>query len=248
MQIKERAIILFHGYATDINDLIVLKEELKKRYNYVHLENLPGHGEESIKEFNAIDTMIYCRDVCKKVFAKYYYVDIIGFSMGGAIATYLATQFNFNKIVLLAPANKYLNLRMGISRINILVEYLASSKDSIKERGKITQEFDNVVENDKKALDIAIKQLVPNYTIKSLTTFRTIIDYCNYHLDKKKIDTQTLLIWGEMDQIVPQKVIKYLSNYFTNMDVHILKDISHLMLHSSNYKEVSDIIYDFLDK
>ena len=247
MQVKERAIILLHGYATDKSDLICLKEELRKRYNYVHLENLPGHGEEDIKDFNAIDTMIYCRELCMKIFAKYYTVDIIGFSMGGAIATYLASQFNFNKVILLAPANKYLNFNIGISRINVLLEYLVSSKDSVQDQNEIKENFNTVVENDKKSLNLAFKQLLPNYTVHSLVAFRTIIDFCNLHLKNKVIDSKTLLIWGELDQLVPKKVIKYLTPIFPNLKVEILKDMSHLMLHSENRDEVSKLIYDFID-
>ena len=49
----------------------LLYKELEKRYDYVHLENLTGHGDESIKEFNAIDTSIYCREQCMKLFKEY---------------------------------------------------------------------------------------------------------------------------------------------------------------------------------
>lgn len=246
MQIK-KAIILLHGYATDKYDLMSIKDELEKRYDYVHLENLPGHGDESIKEFNAIDTIIYCREQCMKLFKEYYVVDILGFSMGGAIATYLATQFEFNHIILLAPANKYLNLNTGFSRINILFEYLSKSKDNLQNKENIERKFDYVVKNDKKSFDIALKQLLPNYTLHSLRAFRTIIDYCDYNLKNKVINTKTLLIWGSVDQLVPKKVIKFLLPHFPNMEVNIMDGISHLMLRSENYNDINQIILNFID-
>ena len=245
--LKERAIILLHGYATDKSDLIVLKEELKKRYSYVCLENLPGHGEESIKNFNAIDTMIYVRELCQRTFKRFEHVDIIGFSMGGAIATYLANQFEFEHIVLLAPANKYLNFNIGPARINLFFEYLASRYDQKESAELEKQKFDIAVKNEKISLKMAINQLLPNYTIHSLTEFKTIIDYCNSHIKGHVCNSKTCLIWGELDQLVPQKVIKYLTPIFPNIETHILPDMSHLMLHSANYKEVSEIIYNFLD-
>ena len=245
--LKERAIILIHGYATDKNDLMPLKEELKKRYNYVHLENLPGHGDQSIKDFNAIDTMIYCRETTARIFSRYEHVDIIGFSMGGAIATYLASVFNFDRVILLAPANKYLNFSMGHTRLEVLLEYLASRHDNKEHYENNKRQFDVILNNDKKSLKMGLEQLLPNYTLHSLIEFRTIIDYVNYHLHNKVIDTKTLLVWGELDQLVPQKVIKFLKPIFPNMKDVILKDMSHLMLHSDNRQEVCDIIYNFID-
>ena len=245
--LKERAIILLHGYATNIDDLIVLKEELRKNYSYVCLQNLPGHGEEDIKKFNAIDTMIYVRDLCKKVFDKFEHVDIIGFSMGGAIATYLATIFEFEHVILLSPANKYLNFNIGPSRVSLFLEYLASRYDKKDAAQAEKDKFDIVLKNDKKSLKLALNQLLPNYTIHSLKEFKEIIDYCNAHIKGKVCNTKTCLIWGEMDQLVPQKVIKYLRPIFPKMEEHILKDMSHLMLHSDNYEEVTKIIYEFLN-
>ena len=245
--LKERAIILLHGYATDKNDLLVLKEELRKHYSYVCLHNLPGHGDESIKEFNAIDTMIYVRDLCKRTFERFEHVDIIGFSMGGAITTYLATIFEFDHVILLSPANKYLNFNIAPSRVTLFFEYLASryDKNDVAEAEK--KKFDTIVKNDKKSLKLAINQLLPNYTIHSLKEFKEIIDYCNAHIKGKVCNSKTLLIWGEMDQLVPQKVIKYLQPIFPNMEHYILKDMSHLMLYSDNYEEVTKIIYNFLN-
>ena len=108
----KRAILIIHGFAGGTYD----EEELA---NYLELNRefdvfqftLPGHD----KNLSKIDRVEWINASEKKVewlikngYNKIY---LIGHSMGGVIATYLATKYKeVKKLVLAAPAFQYLNV------------------------------------------------------------------------------------------------------------------------------------------
>ena len=110
-----KAILLIHGFATDIDDFYNIIPDLTKRYDYIELKNLPGHGKNSnLKQFDVEKTFACVEESAQKLLARFDEVDVIGFSMGGSLAAYLASKYHFNKIVLLAPANNYINWKLGL--------------------------------------------------------------------------------------------------------------------------------------
>ena len=149
----KKAVILIHGYATDKTDFAPLIPYLEGIYDYVCARNLQGHGldtKDHLLNFNAIDTIKNVDSWAEEMFKNYDRVDIIGFSMGGALSTYLATKHRFGKVVLLAPANKYINGAVGFSRTKLYFDYLKtriSGKDA-----KQIEIHKEVIEDDKQGL------------------------------------------------------------------------------------------------
>ncbi|MBQ3042748.1 MAG: alpha/beta hydrolase, partial [Clostridia bacterium] len=47
------------------------------------------------------------------------------------------------------------------------------------------------------------------------------------------IDTPILVIWGELDELVPQASLDFLSKQFVNMQTIIYKDVGHLLMLSN---------------
>ena len=105
---KNNVIVLFHGFSTDKHDFDPIIPVLEKQYDDVICENLPGHDVKGLNGFTCVATMQYVDDLMHKLEKEYEQIDVMGFSMGGAIATYVASNFKVNKVVLLAPANIYL--------------------------------------------------------------------------------------------------------------------------------------------
>lgn len=246
----KKAILLIHGYVTDKDDFAPLMRYLPALYDHIESPNLPGHGLERadhLKDFNAIDTIKKIDEIAKKLFEEYDCVDVVGFSMGGALTTYLSTMHNFNRIVLLAPANKYINGTVGFTKTKHYFEYL---KERIhKEKNcKMKELRENILKDNSLAMNMAFKKLLPCYTPKSLTNFMQIIDYCNYKLDGKKIKTPTLLLWGDIDQLVPRSSARFIKTHFENITIKELKGVSHLMLNSKNNKTLVEMILHFLMK
>ena len=250
-----KAILLIHGFLTDYRDFDNLVPRLKEQYDYIHLLVIPGHKglDSDVIDYNRFtfdETFKLIRATMEYLLSKYDIVDVIGFSMGGALATYLANKYDFNKLVLLAPANKFFNFSLPINRLSYFVRTVIErmnskrlTKDEIK---VIDQELGNVRIDDVKSLQIAFHRLIPNYNIHTLTTFIRIINECNININE--IKNPTLLIWGELDQLVPKKSVNELYQKITNENKKIIiyKDISHLMLNSKNSLKIIEEILVFL--
>lgn len=245
----KKAVILIHGYATDKTDFAPLIPYLEGIYDYVCARNIQGHGldtKDHLLNFNAIDTIKNVDSWAEEMFAKYDRVDIVGFSMGGALSTYLATKYKFGKVVLLAPANKYINGAVGFSRTKLYFDYLKT-----RISGKETKNVDvhkEVIEDDKIGMDMAVKKLIPSYTPKSLLQFTQVIEYCNYKLMNGKIESPTLILYGTIDQLVPKSSVKFVKKYAKNAKIIELNGISHLMFNSTNVRELTETVLNFLCK
>ena len=245
----KKAVLLIHGYATDKTDFAPIIPYLEGIYDCVYAKNIPGHGldrQDHLKNFNAIDAIKAVDSWAEEVFENYDVVDIIGFSMGGAITTYLATKHKFGKVVLLAPANKYINGAVGFSRTKLYLDYLGNR--IIGKQDRTIDIHKEAIEDDKKSINIAVKKLIPSYTPKSLLQFSQLIDYCNCKLMDGCIESPTLIIYGTVDQLVPKSSITFVKKHAKNSTVKVLNGISHLMFNSTNIRELTETILNFLCK
>lgn len=238
-----KAAFLLHGYATTTDDFKSIMPFLNKNYDAVFSDNLPGHGENSSPDAFTVSNVFQCvNDNYDKVAKEYDSIDVYGFSMGGALASYLASNKKVNKLILLAPANAYLNVRMLFSKVKKEMEYyfaLTNDEDAFikKELYKI---------NSRRSRDMMLRQLLPNYSLSTMITFARIIRKCNDGL--KENDTKTLIVWGELDQLVPKKSIEIIQEYFHNSQLVVMPELSHLMLYSRNYRSIIKEVEKFVEE
>lgn len=245
-----KAIMLLHGFLTNIHDFDPIVPYLKEEYDYVDLFVVPGHTEEpNYKEFDADLTFKKLLETYDEISKKYERIDCIGFSMGGALATYLQSVRKIDNLVLLAPANKYLNFSLIHNRIRYRQAKLSEMR-KVKNQDEmlynlIKEKLKEMKIDDKTALNLGFNDLFPNYNYHNLTTFMNIINRCNKELIS--IDTRTLIIWGKLDQLVPFASIEFVSNLAINeKEIIIYDDISHLMLRSENKDKIINSILEFL--
>ncbi len=251
-----RAVILYHGFITDDTDFGDLYKHLEGMYDEVVRGSYPGHGSypdyiENFMEFTAVGTFKSVLNTFDEVASRHDHIDVIGFSMGGALATYLSQVRKFDKMVLLAPANKYLNPRLPLESARF---YYNLFKDAIIQTLKKRTNLHETVKenlavyskNHKISMDLAVKRIIPNYTLSTVKTFYNVIKDCNSEL--KEITNETLLVWGKLDQLVPIETTEYIKGFCknNNLDLEIYDDISHLMLCSENADKVIERIVTFL--
>ena len=86
-----------------------------------------------------------------------------------------------------------------------------------------------------------------HYNFHTLSTFIRVINEVNKNL-KEKFDNPTLIIWGELDQLVPKKSIEEIYKHIDNekKKIVVYKDISHLMLGSKHANKIVREILDFI--
>ena len=230
------AAMLLHGFATSVYDFYSIMPFLKKRYDAIFLENLPGHGKDTdLDNFTVENTLNFVNKRFDEIKEKYDQVDVYGYSMGGVLATYLGVKKDVNRIILLAPANKYVNARIFATKIKRELSILGDDvRRSI------------IKENDKKGMDVVINDLLPRYNVKTISTFISLVRVCNESL--KENDVKTLLVRGDIDEFVPVKSSKFIKKYYLNLKEEVIEDLGHLMLKSRNYRLIINRIRDFLDE
>ena len=249
----KRAVVLYHGFITDDTDFGELYEHIENVYDKVVRCIFPGHGKNpNYKQFTVEETFKVALEVFDSTKAEYDVVDLIGFSMGGAMATYVANNREAGKLVLLAPANKYLNPRLPFTAAKFWFEKIKTAVTNITSiesfRESVHNEMAVYIENEKISLETAFKRIIPNYTFKTVSVFNKIIKQCNDGL--VSLDNEMLIIWGKLDQLVPMESGEWLYSIGKSEQKTflVLEDISHLMLISKNSEQIIEQIMKFLEE
>ncbi len=78
-------------------------------------------------------------------------VILIGFSMGGVIASYLASKYHVDKLILLAPAFEYFTIKTATSAVSKMISKSKSSTPDLP--SNFTSTFMEVVNNYKNSIE-----------------------------------------------------------------------------------------------
>ncbi|HEY8444719.1 MAG TPA: alpha/beta hydrolase [Bacilli bacterium] len=244
-------VLFIHGFLSDHHDFDAIIPYLSLKYHHLELLDLPGHGPSfGDGNFEVEKTLDFVLEIYDKLFVKYKTIDVFGYSMGGALAYYLAIKRKINKLILLAPACKYFNFRLPFSRIKNYLRLrkslnLAKENNDVNEINSLQEKIENIKIDD----NITFKFIKEHYlTIKFpiyFLTFRKLIKEINK--EPLPINTPTLLLYGEIDQIIPKASITYLSSLCRNSKVIIYDDVCHLMLLANDCTKIINDILDFLE-
>lgn len=232
MFLHRNAILIVHGFGGGVYDLEYLSRmlELKTKYD-VYTFTLPGHSGESIEKITYKDWIKRSEEMMEFLISnKYKNICVIGHSMGGMIATYLAGKYkqNVNKLVLVAPA--------------FTVTGQENEKMDVK---KVFKEFPKVYDQyGFKFLMAKFKKLPINFYGEFLELNK------KYQNTPKDVIAPTLLIWGDNDQVVPlgssNKLIKKFKNAETKLIV--FKDGTHNICAEFTKELVAEYVIDFVNK
>ena len=250
-----KALLMIHGFISEMNDFDSIIEEVNKRYDRVCQPILPGHGEEGIynyNNFNSKDTLKCITEAFDELAKKYDEIDVMGYSMGGALATYLSNIRKFNKLILVAPANHYFNPIGFLNGSNYAMKNFYALEKSILKKEKNEQEaYRDLLEHFKvdqiKCTSFVFRKYLRTYIWHAYKEFKDIVKNCNK--DLKEIKNPTLILWSKLDQLVPFESVSELYNMCTNpiKKLKIYEKYTHLMLASDEPKEIICDILKFMD-
>lgn len=240
-----KAILLLHGFLSNTDDFERILEMLEENYDYVKKVVFPGHGpDESYKLFNADDTIKVLLEAFDELDKIYKTIDVLGFSMGGALAVYISQVRKFNKLILLAPANKYFNFKMPFEKLVIYIKnftkYIDAKRNNKVEEIEETKELlDALIEDDKESIKFAFENFFKSYLYGAYRSFRRLIKKINNNVEI--IVNPCFIAWGTLDQLVPIESIELLYSKCTNeiKEKNIYPYLSHLLL-------VSDLNQDLI--
>lgn len=234
MFFRKKAILLVHGFVGGTYDFGNFHNELQVYRNFdVFTFTLHAHEKPVVKNVEYIDWIKSAeRQMEFLINHNYKEIYVIGHSMGGVIASYLASAYpQVKKLVLAAPAFRYFYFLDG--KIN-----LKNINETIKNIPEIfaNQGAESVIERIRKT------------PITTLIEFTKLVNA--YQDSIKHITCPTLTIHGLSDNVVPSEATDYVHKNLlsqTNILVNI-KNVNHNCFCGTNNEIVKDTIVNFLRK
>lgn len=225
---KKKALLFIHGFAGGTYDYGELINDLEltslfDTFSYT----MKNHGNLVINKVTKDDWIKDAEYNIEKLI-KYGYKEIyvIGHSMGGVIAAYLASKYKeVKKLVLAAPAFQY--FKFEGNKINIL--------ESIKVVPNLFKDY-----NKEEVISRLFKVPIP--TIKE---FMSLVS--EHHNDVKNIVCPTLIIHGTKDEIVPDTSVNYVYDNIKSTSVTLVEisGLTHDLFINDRYTDVKKLIFDF---
>ena len=246
-----KAVMTIHGFLTVTEDFGRLYDYLDF-YDEVKAVEIPGHNGDKpdFSLFTPEATFAAVLAAYDELKSRHDSVDVVGFSMGGALTTWIASVRSVNRAVLVSPANKYLNAALPFSAgkfVNELGKKVFRETD-----GKLKDKFDATnkafapyLENLQAAGKVARERTLRYMNARTYTAFSKIVKSSNVVLETVSPNpTPALILWGKLDELVPYNSVKYLTKHFENAQVKIYPDVGHAMLYT-NLDDV--IIHDIIE-
>lgn len=234
MFFRRKAILLIHGFVGGIYDFDNLPNELELISNFdVYAFTLPGHERFIVNDVKYEDWIKSAeRQIEFLINSHYKTIYVIGHSMGGVIATHLASKYKeVKKLVLAAPAFRYFYFKDGKVNLKGFNETVKNVPNLFKDEGK------------EKVIGRIRKTPIP-----TMLEFTKLVH--NHQKDTEKVTCPTLIIHGLDDKVVPSEGTEYVHNTInskTNILVNI-NGVTHDCFTKKRKDEVNKLIINFLIK
>lgn len=223
--------LCIHGFTGGPYEIEPLTTFLQEETDWIiSIPTLPGHGEElALDDVTHRDWLDVAEEAYRKLADQVETIYIIGFSMGGMIAAYLAAKYPVKRLVLLSPSRKYLALSKLTSELSQLI------KDRV---------FGEIEEN----------LTYRNYQHKKgLIPFRAYLEFAKCiavtRSTLKDVTSPVLVLQGIEDGLVPYQSTHYLDKEIPGkMDVIYYADSKHLICLGDDKDVVITAAYSYLMK
>jgi len=217
--IKKDTILILPGWGNTRETFKYIINSLKENYT-IYILDYPGFGNspEPNKILTIYDYALLVKDFIEK--QNIISPTIIAHSFGGRLTAIFQGYYklSFNKIILIDVA--------GIKRKKSLKTYLKEKTYKLlKKFSYLLPKLKQVAFRQKLLLHFASA----DYKAISPTMQKTFQNIINENLKKyyRKIETETLIIWGENDQDTPLKDGKLLEKIIKNSALIVYKRASH---------------------
>lgn len=222
--------LFLHGFTGSPFEVEPLVTYVKEHTSWiVSCPFLPGHEEDgSLKGVKYTEWIHAAEQALVELQKQCETIYVIGFSMGGMIAAYLASVYPVDKLVLLSAAAFYISPRQIRRDMHELIE------DTF---------YGLLLENE---LYLRYKKKIMKTPISAAVQFRKLVTKHRPLLNK--INTPTLIAQGLQDGIVPYQTAQYLYNQIVTKEKRVvwLDDCKHLICHCQNRDWLFKEILSFL--
>lgn len=246
-----KALMTIHGYLTDTNDFGKLYEHLAE-YDEVYKLALPGHGGQvNMDLFTVEDTQRAVMNAFDTLAAKHDEVDVVGFSLGGALTTWLCSLRNVHRAVLLSPANKYINMMMPWEAAKfyggMTVEAYRQTDGNLHDKAQgIKRAWAPYGENIGATGKVARNRSLRYFALQNFKVFSELVRQANMWVQSVRPAMPTLVLWGKLDELVPFKSVEFIHDNFQNVTVRVYPDVGHALLYTNRDAAIIQDVTDFL--
>ena len=221
MFIFRKAIVIIHGFTGNLYDNEYLMNYLEYDSHFdVYAETLPGHNGDRFTSAHAIDWKKSVDDEIQKLIKNgYHTIYVVGHSMGGILASYVASKYKeVKKVVFVNAAFDYLNFKQNKNDLK--------SKDILK--------YSHLWQKALRTSPFMINE------------FRKLVKESSIFL--KNVNCKTLILRSTRDEIIPYEVGDTIYKSIRSKDKYItdIKGASHVVLSGSQKEDVSEYIRLFL--
>lgn len=224
--------LVIHGFTGGPYEVNPLVNFLKENTDWhIEVPTLPGHGRElDLKDTTYKEWIDAAEEVLQRMTERFKRIYLIGFSMGGMIAAYLAAKYTIEKLVLLAPARKYLSFKQIAHDIGEVVE------DSVK--GTL----------DENKLYTHYKNKLGTVPMKANIEFMKLVRFTKPYLHEVK--APVLIAQGRQDGMVPFKTLYDLDKELSSEEKELVlfESSKHLICLGEDKDTLNQMVYDFLLK
>ena len=223
--------LCIHGYTGSPEEVQPLVDYLKVRTDWEMVNpTLPGHGEDLDLEGHYYQEWIATAELALlNMLERNDTIVIIGFSMGGMIASYLAAKYKITRLVLLSAAGKYVSLPQMYKDI---VEMAVDAWKGMLDSNDLFKRYQ--------------KKMRDTYWFSTLE-FMKCVQFTKPFL--AEVTCPVLIIQGELDGMVPRSAAEFLDEELDSAEekeVVFLKQSKHLICHGEDKDELCDRVLSFL--
>ena len=217
-----KAILIIHGFTGNLYDNEYLMNYLEYDPKFdVYAKTLPGHNQDRFKDCKHTQWVSFVEEEIEYLIKQgYRTIYVVGHSMGGVLASIVASKYKqVKKLVLVNAAFDYFNFKQN--KIDII-----DNRDFSKYKG---------------ILDKALR-MTPSFLIeftKLIKKYKNVI---------KDIKCNVLILQSKEDEIIPLETGEFIYNNVSSKEkylTHINKG-SHIVLSGNRKEEVSEYIRSYL--
>lgn len=203
-------IVMIHGYserrAVPIQNAV---DFFKLRGYHVLVPILYDHSNP--KDHVATDWIDKARESVKEAFSIKDDVVVLGFSMGGVIASQVASEFPVSSLILIAPAFEYVTFKAVKNKIT---SYVIKKQDPLVNTGTYVPLPESFMD-----------------------TFQEVVNLCKHSISK--VTCPLLLVHGTSDMTIPIRASEYayVRCPSSHKKMYRLENVGHNVLENKDYKE-----------
>lgn len=225
-------VLCIHGFTGGPFEVQPFADYIEKETDWiVKIPTLPGHGETlDLKNRSAETWMMEAELALRELKKQAERVFIVGFSMGGLIAMYLAMRYKIDRLVLLSAAVKY------ISPVQLLEEIQSVAWDAVKGR---------LAEN---AFYHLYEYKLTKTPLRSTFEFLRVVKMVEPYY--KLIDVPVFIVQGKKDGIVPVSAAEFIYENIGSKEKYLIHSESgrHLICYSDDCEDWFKEVMGFLQR